>query len=66
MRYGIRSSFLPASPIPTENGRPWPSEPVATSTHGIAGVGWPCSREPKTRKVSSSSSVIAPAALYIE
>ena len=54
---------LPASAIPTEIGRPWPSEPVATSTQGISGVGWPCRREPNSRKVSSSSSSIAPAAL---
>jgi hypothetical protein len=52
--------------MPTPYGSPCPSEPVATSTHGIAGVGWPCSRWPKVRKVSSSSSVIAPAALNIE
>ena len=44
-------------------GRPWPSEPVATSTQGSSGVGWPCRREPNSRKVSSSSSSIAPAAL---
>ena len=28
-------------------GRPWPSEPVATSTHGSTGVGWPSSRLPE-------------------
>ena len=53
----------PARAMPTEIGRPWPSEPVATSTQGISGVGWPCRREPNSRKVSSSSSSIAPAAL---
>ena len=62
-RYGSRSSRLPASATPTEIGSPCPSEPVATSTHGIFGVGCPSSREPNLRKVSSSSSVIAPAAL---
>ena len=60
------SSLAPASAIPTEIGRPWPSEPVATSTQGSSGVGWPCRREPNSRKVSSSSSSIAPAILYIE
>ncbi len=52
--------------MPTPIGRPWPSEPVATSTQGSTGVGWPSSRLPNLRNVSSSSSVIAPAALYIE
>ncbi len=45
---------------------PWPSEPVATSTQGSTGVGWPSSLEPNWRKVSSSSSLIAPAARNIE
>jgi hypothetical protein len=31
---------------------------VATSTHGISGVGCPWSRLPNFRKVSSSSSVV--------
>ena len=61
--YGSRSSFLPASATPTAIGSPCPSEPVATSTHGIFGVGCPSSREPSLRKVSSSSSETAPAAL---
>ena len=38
-RYGSRSSRLPASATPTLIGRPWPSEPVATSTQGSTGVG---------------------------
>ncbi len=62
--YGSLSRHRPASAIPTPYGRPWPSDPVATSTQGSAGVGWPCSREPNRRNpVTSSSSVIAPAAL---
>ena len=53
--------------MPTPYGRPWPNEPVATSTHGSStGTGCPSSRLPNFRNVSSSSSVIAPAALYIE
>jgi hypothetical protein len=36
---------------------------VATSTHGITGVGWPSNRLPSLRKLSSSSSEMAPAAL---
>ena len=66
VRYGNRSSRLPASAMPTPYGRPWPKEPVATSTHGSTGVGCPSSRLPRLRNVSNSSSVIAPAALYIE
>ena len=42
-RLGRRSRCFAASAIPTPIGRPWPSEPVATSTHGMAGVGWPSS-----------------------
>jgi hypothetical protein len=37
---------------------------VATSTQGSLGVGWPSRRLPSLRKLSSSSSEIAPAALY--
>src|SRR2546426_362799 len=48
---------------PPAIGSPWPSEPVATSTQGSAGVGWPCKRDPNLRKVSISSSVITPTAL---
>ena len=44
---GSRSSRLPASAMPTAIGSPWPSEPVATSTQGIRGVGWP-SRSSRT------------------
>ena len=55
----------PASAMPTPTGSPWPSEPVAVSTHGSRrGVGCPSSRLPSLRKVSSSSSSMAPAALY--
>ena len=64
-RYGSRSRRLPAIATPTLIGSPWPSEPVATSTHGRTGVGWPSIRLPKRRNVSISSSLIAPAALYI-
>ena len=65
-RYGSLSSRLPASATPTPMGSPWPRLPVATSTQGMTGVGWPCSRLPCCRKVSISSSLMAPAALYIE
>ncbi len=64
-REGIFSSRA-ASATPTPIGRPWPSEPVATSTQGRSGVGWPSSREPNLRKVSSSSSSIAPTAFSTE
>ena len=63
--YGNRSRCLPASARPTPTGRPWPSEPVATSVGGMRGVGWPSSLLSRLRKVSSSSSVIAPTALSI-
>ena len=53
--------------MPTPYGRPWPNDPVATSTQGSStGTGCPSSRLPNFRNVSNSSSVIAPAALYIE
>ena len=42
-------SDLAAMATPTPIGRPWPSEPVATSTYGSTGVGWPCSRLPRRR-----------------
>jgi hypothetical protein len=51
--------------MPTPYGRPCPSEPVATSTHGIRGVGWPSKMLENWRYVSSSSSEITPAARYI-
>ena len=57
---------MPASATPTAIGRPWPSEPVATSTHGMIGTGWPSNFEPNLRKLSRSSSVIAPAAFSSE
>jgi hypothetical protein len=53
------------SAMPTAYGSPWPSEPVATSTQGIRGVGWPSKIESNCRYVSSSSSEIAPAARKI-
>ena len=62
-RDGERSKRLAASASPAATGRPCPSDPVATSTQGSTGVGWPSSRLPSLRKLSSSSSVIAPAAL---
>ena len=65
-RYGSLSRRLPANATPTPMGSPWPSDPVATSTQSIAGVGCPWSLLPNLRKVSSSSSEIAPAALYRE
>ena len=65
-RYGSRSSFLPASAMPTPNGSPCPSDPVATSTHGMTGVGCPSSSGRTCGSVRSSSSEIAPAARNIE
>src|SRR5258708_26427011 len=66
-RYGRRSRYLPASATPTPSGSPWPSDPVATSTHGSTGVGWPSRRDPKRRyPVISSSSETTPTALYTE
>ena len=44
VRYGSLSRYLAAMATPTAMGRPWPSEPVATSTQGSLGVGWPSSR----------------------
>ena len=38
-----------SSATPTPSGNPWPSDPVATSTHGSTGVGWPSSGEPNRR-----------------
>ena len=64
-RYGSRSRRLPAIAMPTPIGKPWPSEPVATSTQGSTGTGCPCSRLPNCRYVISSSSEIAPAARKI-
>ena len=50
--------------MPTPTGSPWPSDPVAVRPTAAAGVGCPSSRLPSLRKVSSSSSSMAPAALY--
>ena len=65
--YGSRSRYRPARATPTPSGSPWPSEPVATSTQGSAGVGWPSSRESNRRYlVISSSSETTPTALNTE
>src|SRR5258706_3091014 len=40
--------------IPTDAQIPWPSDPVATSTNGNRGVGWP-SRSQEISRSSSSS-----------
>src|SRR5438876_10373703 len=60
---GSLSRYLPARAMPTPTASPCPNDPVATSTHGRTGVGWPSRRLPNLRRVSSSASVIAPAAL---
>ena len=63
----LMTGYRPARATPTPSGSPCPSEPVATSTHGSTGVGWPSSREPNRRyPVISSSSDTTPAALNIE
>ena len=56
-----------ASAMPSPTARPWPSEPVATSIHGISGIGagWPCSGEPSFRSESSSASPNAPIAFSV-
>src|SRR3569833_96893 len=67
VRKGSLSTYLPSRAMPTPIGRPCPSEPVATSTHfRVCGFGWPSRRLPNLRRVSSSASSMAPAALYIE
>ena len=50
--------------IPTPIGSPWPSDPVATSTHGSSGTGAGCPwiGDPNRRSVSISSSEMAPIA----
>ena len=62
------SSRRMARAIPNPMGSPWPSDPVATSTHGISGTGagWPWSGLPNLRNDSSSWSVMAPIALKAE
>src|SRR6266511_3635784 len=47
--------------LPTAAQMPWPSEPVATSTKGSFGVGWPSRSDPICRSVSSSRRSNAPA-----
>ncbi len=61
-------SILIASAIPSPIGSPWPSEPVATSTHGMSGSGTGCpwTGDPNFRNVISCSSVIAPIAFRTE
>ena len=48
--------------MPAAAHSPWPSEPLATRTHGTSGVGWPSSGLVISRRVSRSWS-IAPASL---
>ena len=48
-----------ASPAPTES--PWPSEPVAASTPGMRGVGWPSSSLENWRRVIRRDSGKTPA-----
>src|SRR6266542_1656583 len=71
----IRTQVRPGSPssrmaraIPRPTGSPCPSDPVATSTHGISGTGagWPWTGLPNLRKLMSSSSLSAPIALSTE
>src|SRR6187401_3140308 len=49
---------LSAMPTPAHN--PWPSDPVATSTHGSRGVGCPSRSESSFRSVSKSSRGMMP------
>ena len=53
---------LSAMPIAAQ--MPWPSEPVATSTNGRRGVGWPSRSEPISRSFSSSARSNAPASAH--
>ena len=54
---------LAASAMPTPIGSPWPSEPVATSTHGMRGVGMALEHAAELAVASRmSSSVTTPAA----
>jgi hypothetical protein len=48
-REGDSSKRLAARATPTAMGRPWPRLPVATSTQGSMGVGWPSRGEPNLR-----------------
>ena len=66
-RAGLSSIFI-ASAMPRPMGRPWPSDPVATSIHGISGngTGWPSSGLPSLRNERSCSSVMAPTAFRTE
>ena len=49
VRYGRRSRRFAFRAMPRPIPRPWPSDPVAASTYGKRGVGWPSSRLPKRR-----------------
>ena len=62
--YGAFSRRRPASAIPTAIGSPWPSEPVATSTNGSRGVGWPSRSDPIVRSFRSSPRSNAPASAH--
>ena len=53
---------LSAMPMPAQS--PWPSDPVATSTNGSRGVGWPSRSDVILRRFSTSSRPNAPAAAH--
>src|SRR5439155_8091827 len=53
---------LSAHPTPAQI--PWPSEPVATSTNGSRGVGWPSRSDPIVRSFRSSPRSNAPASAH--
>ena len=50
--------------MPIAAQMPWPSEPVATSTNGSRGVGWPSRSESIRRSFSSSARSNAPASAH--
>src|SRR5207249_5981563 len=58
------SSIWAASALPKPTESPWPSEPVATSTQGILGVGWPSRLLSSWRRVRTSFSSMMPASAY--
>src|SRR2546421_7975454 len=55
-----------ASALPSPAERPWPSDPVATSTHGIRGVGWPSRSLSSLRSVRRSFSLRIPHSAYAD
>src|SRR5574341_760312 len=59
-----RSSRLAASAMPTPAGSPCPNEPVATSTNGRRGVGWPSRSDPNVRNLRSSALSNSPASAH--